>query len=250
MKTALAGIALVLATFGAPQAGAQPLQDRPPRVSFAISGSQLSLRSLDGSLLPLGVSAQRQHLLVRSYNGLEGEFLGSEPDPLRPASVEAHHAGGFSRIEIDHLFGDVRATASANGTSTPSFNDIVWGSGATFTLPARSILTLTAWVDVESEAAWNSNYVAFERGLIAGTEGATGERFILNGSEASSQYFLTASNPMDQAATFYYYSNLYANAASVLAVPEPGRWAMLAAGLFLLPAVRRRLPKPAGRLPA
>ena len=243
MKTALAAIVLVLANVAAPAVRAQSDPHPPPRVSFSITGSQVILRSLDGGLLPLAVSEQRQHLLVRSYDGVDGEFLDSEPDPSQPLSVEASHNGGLSRIEIDHVFGDVRATASADDTAAASFNDIIWGSGATFTLPARSYLTMVAWVGVHSDADWNSNYISFERGLIPGTEGATGERFILDGAEASSQYFITALNPLDQAATFYYYSTLYANAYNVSAVPEPGAWAMLAGGL-LLAACRRARRRP------
>ncbi|MBQ5946727.1 hypothetical protein [Massilia sp. ST3] len=235
MKTALAAILLTLSSLAAPDSRAQsspPAQSTAtPQLSFSITNSQLTLRSLDGGALPLQLSEQRQHLLVRSYGDNEGEHLDSYPDPGKPVSVEASYGDGFSRIEIAHIFGDVSATVAADTTKDASFNDIVWGSGATFTLPARSFLTMVAWVSIDSEAAWDSNYAAFERGLIAGTEGATGERFILDGSRATSQYFLTALNPLDEAATFYYYSNLYANAYSVTPVPEPAGSAMLAAGL-------------------
>ncbi|MEH6435921.1 hypothetical protein [Massilia sp. DD77] len=249
MKNALAAVFLSLSAAAAPNSLAQsappPDSTTPPRLSFSITNSQVTLRSLDGGLLPLALSDQRQHLLVRSYGEDEGEHLDSNPDPGKPVSVEASYGDGFSRIEVAHIFGDVSATVAADTVLDASFNDIIWGSGATFTLPARSFLTMVAWVSIDGEAAWDSNYVGFERGLISGTEGVTGERFILDGSRATSQYFLTALNPLDEAATFYYYSNLYANAYSVTPVPEPAGWTMLAAGLAtgmaLRTAARRRL---------
>lgn len=241
MKTALAGFFLALSILAAPEAQSQASQQPNPRLDFSLDNSHVILRSMDGTVLPLDVSGLDHHFIIRTYNENTYRERDITPLPFATARAELALGAGFVSFETEGIFGNMRATT---GFSAPSdewaTNDFMIGANAVFTLPPRSFLTMTGWVTVRSTAAWDMNYMSMERGLISASDGAFGERYILSGSDASSQYFMTAINPLDEPTNFYYYSNLFGVAFNVTAVPEPSHWLMLVAGLILLTHVAQR----------
>ena len=220
------------------------------RLEFVLSNTQVSVRSLDGAALPLATSGQRQVLTARAYGNAGEDRRELRLDGEPSAELHAAHGAGYADIEVEGFFGDMRAIAAFTGPSADWVtSEFAWGSFGSFTLPARASLTWSGWAEVRSAGAPGTNAVRFESALLADTAGAFGERYELRGSEASSQFFLTAVNPLDQPAEFDYYLELSGVAYSVSPVPEAPGWAMLGAGLFLLPAaVRRRRSCPARRL--
>lgn len=257
MKTALAGIALVPATFALPARSfltiktlaacalglglATGVRAQDSRIEFILSNTQLSLHSLDGADLPLNASHQRQFLSARAY-GNAGEDRQERRLEGEPAgALHAAFGTAYADLRVDGFWGDMRALAAFTGPSADwATSEFAWGSFGSFVLPARSTLTLTGSAEVRSAGAPDTNAVRFESALIADTAGAFGERYELRGADASSQFFLTAINPLDQPAGFDFYMELSGLAQSVSPVPEAPGWAMLGAGLALLPAALRR----------
>ncbi|CAN7285222.1 PEP-CTERM sorting domain-containing protein [Massilia sp. LjRoot122] len=243
MNKLLAASCLVFSLVAAPGAQSQETPAPDPRTEFTLSNSFVLLQSLDGSVLPLDVSSTRQHLIVRSYSDFGHEEVNLAPPTDRFASGAVTHRTGYAEASIDHIFGDLHALVGHTGPA-PSWatSDFIIGSNAVFTLPARSMLTMGASINVDTTAAWDKNYFSYERGLIAATEGSFGERFMLSGTDASSYFSITALNPLDEEATFYYYSNLFGIAFAVNPVPEPSTWIMMAGGLLFLSRAARVRP--------
>lgn len=241
MKNMLVGFILILNILAAPGAAAQGVSAPDPRMEFSLSNSFVRMQSLDGgALLPWEVTSARQHLILGAYGEHGEDVVELHPWSEAVFSGAVRYRTGYAEASIA-LFGDLHALAGHSGPALPwGTSDFIIGGGATFTLPARSMLVLGGTIDARGAAPRENNYFNYESGLIAATEGTFADRFLLNGSEASSHFSITAVNPLDEAATFYYYYNLFGAAFAVSAVPEPSAWLMLAAGL-LLPGCARRL---------
>ncbi|MBQ5946728.1 hypothetical protein [Massilia sp. ST3] len=237
MKRALAACALAAASSGA--------WSQDAGIVFTLSNVHVSLRSMDGMELPLAVSGQRQTLSARAYSatGEHAERLDLDEE-VAGAGVSVGHETAFVQVAVEGTLGGARGVATFAEPSVDWVSsEFAWGSYGSVTLPANSVLTIAAWATVRNDGA-EENRISFEQALVAATEGAFGERYELRAADASSQYFISAINPLDTEATFHYYTELAGYAFSVSPVPEPSAWAMLAGGLLLLGWAR---PRPAGR---
>lgn len=216
----------------------------PARIEITVYDTRSELRGLSGELLPLAPAiGQRRHdLKVRTYteqtmasDELEDAALGST------SHVEVAEGAGYSRLTVDQIMGDVHAVAGFTGPSpNPAVSEFSYGSNVVLTLPARSVLTLTGKIDVKREVPHEMNYATFERRLISVADGTTGGVFVLDPFAPLESFSISAVNPLDVAATFYYYSSVGGFAFSVNAVPEPSSAAMAAAGMLLIGTLLRR----------
>lgn len=215
-----------------------------PRIEISVYNTQTELRSLSGAPLPLAPAiGQRRHgLVARTYSeqamavdDLEDAALDSE------SRVEVAEGPGYSQLTVDQIMGDMHAVAGFTGPSPDwATSDFSYSSNVVLTLPARSVLTLTGNIDVKNEVPHEMNYATFERRLISVADGTTGGVFVLDPFAPQDGFSISAVNPLDEAATFYYYSSLGGFAFSVMAVPEPSSAAMAAAGMLLMGTMLRR----------
>ncbi|MEH6435920.1 hypothetical protein [Massilia sp. DD77] len=237
MKRALAACALAAASGGA--------WSQDAGIRFNLSDVHVSLRSMDGAELPLAVSGQHQTLSARAYSatGQEAERLDLD-EKMDGAGVSVGRETAFVQVVVEGTLGGARGVATF---AEPSIDwvssEFAWGSYGSITLPANSVLTIAGRATVRNDGA-EENRISFEQALVAATEGAFGERYDLRASDASSQYVISAINPLDTEASFRYATELAGFAFSVSPVPEPSAWAMLAGGLLLLRWAR---PRPAGQ---
>lgn len=244
MKTVLVGAFTAFAfSFPLPSAAAPAPQ---PRIEFTLYNTQTQLRSLSGETLALTLGGRRHGLNARSYSE-HAMFADDLPDaPLDSRShVEARLGSGYAQLTVDDILGNMHAvlgfTSPSPGWSTSDFG---YNSNIVFRLPAQSVLTMTGQIAVRADAPLDRNWVSFERGLIAAAEGTFADRFVFDRWAPQEYFSITATNPLDEEATFYFYSFVGGVAFNVFAVPEPARVATMTGGLLLLGALYRRMRRP------
>lgn len=96
-----AGLAVFLSALGLAGAPAVPAQtDTSPYAGmvFSIRSSQMILRSLDGTALPLQVASGYQHMLVRSRSDPHFDTDEAYPGPDEPAFLRARDDTGFAEL--------------------------------------------------------------------------------------------------------------------------------------------------------
>lgn len=236
MRTIVAA-AIIGAAFSMPSvAGA----DAPPqpRIEFTVYDTTTELRSMSGDLLDLTFDWQGHNLYVRSYSEeamVEDVQLDAPDAPLRG---HAMHGAGYASVTVEHLMGNLHGLAGFTAPTVDwATSDFMYGGNVVLTLPARSVLTMTGRIEVKAAAEHEKNYMYFERGLVASAEGTYANGFVLDTVAPQDSFSITAVNPLDAEATFYYYTAMNGTAFSVIAVPEPSSAAMASGGLLLLAAL-------------